>query len=130
MTNPIAPGVGANLLSQHAAERNQDATAYVGNLTPQLGWFGEERAKTDTTIQGGDERNCWRPATLSVSPSLLHLSDPSLSSRNSRLTFISASSLLDSRCLGLSLTGHRKPGQGFILARVVQANLSCLWLGC
>ncbi|KHN19421.1 Splicing factor 3B subunit 4 [Glycine soja] len=36
MTTRIAPGVGANLLGQHAAERNQDATAYVGNLDPQI----------------------------------------------------------------------------------------------
>ena len=36
MTTRIAPGVGANLLGQHSAERNQDATAYVGNLDPQV----------------------------------------------------------------------------------------------
>ncbi|XVE87278.1 hypothetical protein DITRI_Ditri18aG0104100 [Diplodiscus trichospermus] len=35
MTTRIAPEVGANLLGQHSAERNQDATAYVGNLDPQ-----------------------------------------------------------------------------------------------
>ncbi|EHA8590864.1 hypothetical protein COCNU_scaffold026217G000010 [Cocos nucifera] len=35
MTTRIAPGVGANLLGQHSAERNQDATTYVGNLDPQ-----------------------------------------------------------------------------------------------
>lgn len=34
MTTRIATGVGANLLGQHSAERNQDATAYVGNLDP------------------------------------------------------------------------------------------------
>jgi len=36
MTTRIAPGVGANLLGQHSAERNQDATAYVGNLDAQV----------------------------------------------------------------------------------------------
>jgi hypothetical protein len=36
MTTRIAPGVGANLLGQHSAERNQDATTYVGNLDPQV----------------------------------------------------------------------------------------------
>lgn len=36
MTTRIAPGVGANLLGQHSAERNQDATSYVGNLDPQV----------------------------------------------------------------------------------------------
>ncbi len=35
MTTRITPGAGANLLGQHAAERNQDATAYVGNLDAQ-----------------------------------------------------------------------------------------------
>ncbi|KAI3791205.1 hypothetical protein L2E82_04882 [Cichorium intybus] len=39
MTTRIAPGVGANLLGQHSAKRNQDATAYVGNLDPHvLSW--------------------------------------------------------------------------------------------
>ena len=32
----IAPGVGANLIGQHAHDRNQDATIYVGNLDPQV----------------------------------------------------------------------------------------------
>ena len=32
----IAPSVGANLLGVHAADRNQDATCYVGNLDPQM----------------------------------------------------------------------------------------------
>ena len=31
----IAPGVGANLIGQHAQDRNQDATVYMGNLDPQ-----------------------------------------------------------------------------------------------
>ncbi|GMI75969.1 hypothetical protein HRI_001266100 [Hibiscus trionum] len=35
MTTRIAPGIGANLLGQHSAERNEDATTYVGNLDPQ-----------------------------------------------------------------------------------------------
>ncbi len=32
----IAPGVGANLIGQHAHDRNQEATCYVGNLDPQV----------------------------------------------------------------------------------------------
>lgn len=32
----IAPGVGSNLLGQHAQDRNQEATVYVGNLDPQV----------------------------------------------------------------------------------------------
>ena len=32
----VSAGVGANLLGQHAAERNQEATCYVGNLEPQV----------------------------------------------------------------------------------------------
>ncbi|RRT49753.1 hypothetical protein B296_00052160 [Ensete ventricosum] len=36
MTTRITPGVGANLLGQHSAERNQEATTYVGNLDPQV----------------------------------------------------------------------------------------------
>lgn len=38
----IAPGVGANLIGQHAHDRNQEATCYVGNLDPQVNqaWQG------------------------------------------------------------------------------------------
>lgn len=32
----ITAGVGANLIGQHAADRNQDATVYVGGLDPQV----------------------------------------------------------------------------------------------
>ncbi len=35
----IAPGVGANLIGQHAQDRNQDATVYVGNLDSQAGFM-------------------------------------------------------------------------------------------
>ena len=34
----ITAGVGANLIGQHAADRNQDATVYVGGLDPQVPW--------------------------------------------------------------------------------------------
>ena len=37
----IAPGVGANLIGQHAQDRNQDATIYVGNLDAQVRLGGE-----------------------------------------------------------------------------------------
>ena len=32
----ISAGVGFNQLGQHAQERNQEATVYVGNLDPQV----------------------------------------------------------------------------------------------
>lgn len=32
----ITAGVGANLIGQHAQDRNQEATCYVGNLDPQV----------------------------------------------------------------------------------------------
>ena len=32
----ISASVGSNLLGQHAADRNQEATVYVGNLDPQV----------------------------------------------------------------------------------------------
>ena len=31
----ITAGVGANLIGQHASDRNQEATVYVGGLDPQ-----------------------------------------------------------------------------------------------
>ena len=32
----ITAGVGANLIGQHAQDRNQEATVYVGNLDVQV----------------------------------------------------------------------------------------------
>ena len=41
----ITAGAGANLLGQQAADRNQEATVYVGNLDPQV------RAKKNALVQ-------------------------------------------------------------------------------
>ncbi|KAK4269795.1 hypothetical protein QN277_022904 [Acacia crassicarpa] len=57
MTTRIAPGVGANLLGQHAAERNQDATAYVGNLDPQV----PEELLWELFVQAGPVVNVYVP---------------------------------------------------------------------
>lgn len=57
MTTRIAPGVGANLLGQHSAERNQDATAYVGNLDPQVG----EELLWELFVQAGPVVNVYVP---------------------------------------------------------------------
>ena len=35
----ISAGVGANLIGQHAQDRNQEATVYVGNLDVQVTHF-------------------------------------------------------------------------------------------
>lgn len=57
MTTRIAPGVGANLLGQHSAERNQDATAYVGNLDPQV----SEELLWELFVQAGPVVNVYVP---------------------------------------------------------------------
>ncbi|CAN8271168.1 unnamed protein product [Cochlearia groenlandica] len=57
MTSRIAPGVGANLLGQHSAERNQDATVYVGNLDPQL----SEELLWELFVQAGPVVNVYVP---------------------------------------------------------------------
>lgn len=57
MTTKIAPGVGANLLGQHAPERNQDATAYVGNLDPQV----SEELLWELFVQAGPVVNVYVP---------------------------------------------------------------------
>ncbi|KAK3007823.1 hypothetical protein RJ639_014513 [Escallonia herrerae] len=57
MTTRIAPGVGANLLGQHSAERNQDATAYVGNLDPQV----SEELLWELFVQSGPVVNVYVP---------------------------------------------------------------------
>uniref|UniRef100_A0A7N0RCD5 Splicing factor 3B subunit 4 n=2 Tax=Kalanchoe fedtschenkoi TaxID=63787 RepID=A0A7N0RCD5_KALFE len=57
MTTRIAPGVGANLLGQHSAERNQEATAYVGNLDPQV----TEELLWELFVQAGPVVNVYVP---------------------------------------------------------------------
>ncbi|XP_060192351.1 uncharacterized protein LOC132621896 [Lycium barbarum] len=57
MTTRIAPGVGANLLGQHSAERNQDATAYVGNLDVQI----TEELLWELFVQAGPVVNVYVP---------------------------------------------------------------------
>lgn len=57
MTTRITPGVGANLLGQHAAERNQDATAYVGNLDAQV----SEELLWELFVQAGPVVNVYVP---------------------------------------------------------------------
>ncbi|KAK9265735.1 hypothetical protein L1049_023779 [Liquidambar formosana] len=57
MTTRIAPGVGANLLGQHSAERNQDATSYVGNLDPQV----SEELLWELFVQAGPVVNVYVP---------------------------------------------------------------------
>ncbi|XP_037494441.1 splicing factor 3B subunit 4 isoform X3 [Jatropha curcas] len=57
MTTRIAPGVGANLLGQHSVERNQDATAYVSNLDPQV----SEELLWELFVQAGTVVNVYVP---------------------------------------------------------------------
>ncbi|KAF8065905.1 SF3B4 [Scenedesmus sp. PABB004] len=53
----IAPGVGTNLIGQHAHDRNQDATLYVGNLDPQV----TEELVWELFIQAGPVVNVYMP---------------------------------------------------------------------
>eukprot|EP00850_Spirogloea_muscicola_P016924 SM000141S00868 [mRNA] locus=s141:84787:87993:+ [translate_table: standard] len=57
MTTRITPGVGSNLIGQHAAERNQDATAYVGNLDNQV----TEELLWELFVQAGPVINVYVP---------------------------------------------------------------------
>ncbi|KAH6799256.1 RNA-binding family protein [Perilla frutescens var. frutescens] len=57
MTTRIAPGVGANLLGQHSAERNQDATVYVGNLESKA----SEELLWELFVQAGPVVNVYVP---------------------------------------------------------------------
>ncbi|CAA2967429.1 splicing factor 3B subunit 4 [Olea europaea subsp. europaea] len=57
MTTRIAPGVGANLLGQHSAERNQDATVYVGNLDTRV----SEELLWELFVQAGPVVNVYVP---------------------------------------------------------------------
>lgn len=44
----ITAGVGANLIGQHAQDRNQEATVYCGNLDPQV--TGPEIERTESAL--------------------------------------------------------------------------------
>ncbi len=53
----ITAGVGMNLVGQHAAERNQDATTYVGNLDPAV----TEELIWELFLQAGPVVNVYLP---------------------------------------------------------------------
>ncbi|EIE23928.1 RNA-binding domain-containing protein [Coccomyxa subellipsoidea C-169] len=53
----ITAGVGANLIGQHAQDRNQDATVYVGNLDVQL----SEELVWELFVQSGPVVNVYLP---------------------------------------------------------------------
>ncbi|GIL47982.1 hypothetical protein Vafri_4704 [Volvox africanus] len=53
----IAPGVGANLIGQHAQDRNQEATVYVGNLDVQV----TEELVWELFTQAGPVVNVYMP---------------------------------------------------------------------
>jgi splicing factor 3B subunit 4 len=53
----ITAGVGMSLVSQHAAERNQDATVYAGNLDPQV----TEELVWELFLQVGPVANVYMP---------------------------------------------------------------------
>ena len=64
----IAAGVGANLIGQHAQDRNQDATVYVGNLDPQVCTFNGR-----FSAHGGwRPTSCRQPAVIPLLSLLLH----------------------------------------------------------
>ncbi|KAL0758655.1 hypothetical protein Bca101_074805 [Brassica carinata] len=58
----MAPGVGANLLGQHSAERNQEATVYVGGLEPQL----SEELLWELFVQAGPLVNVYVPKDRAI----------------------------------------------------------------
>lgn len=59
----ITAGVGANLIGQHAQDRNQEATCYVGNLDEQV----TEELLWELFTQAGpvsaclDTNTCFKP---------------------------------------------------------------------
>ncbi|URD78157.1 hypothetical protein MUK42_05345 [Musa troglodytarum] len=69
MTTRITPGVGANLLGQHSAERNRDATTYVGNLDPHI-----TELLWELFVQAGPVAS--NPGTRRIRPLTLFASGP------------------------------------------------------
>lgn len=53
----ISAGAGANIIGQHAADRNQEATCYVGNIDPQA----DEELLWELFIQAGPVLNVYMP---------------------------------------------------------------------
>ena len=53
----IAAGAGLNLLGQHGADRNAEATVYVGNLDPQV----TEELLWELFLQAGPVTNVYVP---------------------------------------------------------------------
>ena len=53
----ITAGAGVNLLGQHGADRNAEATVYVGNLDPQV----TEEVLWELFLQAGPVTNVYVP---------------------------------------------------------------------
>ena len=61
----ITAGVGANLIGQHAQDRNQEATVYVGNLDPQASLVLRIRQNAVSTRGDPHAYHCAREVTES-----------------------------------------------------------------
>ena len=51
----ITASAGANLIGVHSADRNQEATCYVGNIDPQA----NEELIWELFVQAGPVGGCW-----------------------------------------------------------------------
>ena len=52
----ITASAGANLIGVHSADRNQEATCYVGNIDPQA----NEELIWELFVQAGPVGGCWK----------------------------------------------------------------------
>lgn len=52
----ITASAGSNLIGAHAADRNQEATCYVGNIDPQA----NEELIWELCVQAGPVGKCWQ----------------------------------------------------------------------
>jgi hypothetical protein len=62
----ITAGAGSNLLGQQAADRNQDATVYVGNLDLQVRAKSGNKPSPKSEIRTNDRRGLRGPIVTSA----------------------------------------------------------------
>ncbi|URD78160.1 hypothetical protein MUK42_05345, partial [Musa troglodytarum] len=114
MTTRITPGVGANLLGQHSAERNRDATTYVGNLDPHL---------ATQELEGSDHLPCLQVDHQPFRMALRQTDQFLQQSLPGHLPMVRS---LQYHCQQYALHHHQQLGNFLLCGRLPSHNLPCL----
>ncbi|CAL9782603.1 unnamed protein product [Musa acuminata subsp. burmannicoides] len=122
MTTRITPGVGANLLGQHSAERNRNATTCVGNLDPQIPFlFSFLFPTSNCTARPHSVGSCNNP-----SQAICQWFDPTSTTASSMPPTTTNSWAISSHAVACPVTTRHAS----TTTPTVQATAATFWNGC